>query len=226
MAFRLAVIPAGSAGSAEQAQRLVAAMRARPGGFPPVAVVEVLGALESSGLGDFTVWRRTDSRGALLSVRYPELGVLEGLLLLAKDRGLAVYDIELNRLYDPTGAIDVQVTQPGVQCPFVTRQLLVDVVLSPAWPDPEAPFVILDRAEQDFIQVWCSPHSYQLEYRECGPDFHFIHITDDPHLVIDVMWAWGIGNPYWRGAVPWEFFDLAAEDLGESRSPCCVDPCP
>jgi hypothetical protein len=26
---------------------------------------------------------------------------------------------------------------------------------------------------------------------------------------IDVMWAWGIGNPYWRGSVPWIAVDLA-----------------
>lgn len=210
MAFRLAVIPAGSTGSAEDAKRLVAAMRARPRGRTPAAVIEVLGALESSGVGQFSVGRRPDFRGALLSVQHPEIGVLEALLLLAKDHDLAVYDIELGRLYDPAGAIDVEVVLPGVRLPFLTRDLLADLVLRPAWPDPEAPFVIVDRAEQDFIQVWCGADGYQLESREGGPEFHLVHLTPDPHLVIDVMWAWGIGDRYWRGAVPWTFADLSA----------------
>lgn len=210
MAFRLAVIAAGAASSAGEAKRLVAAMRARPQGRTPGAVVEVLGALSSCGFDGFTVWRRSDDRGALLSMWYPEIGVLEALLLLCKDRGLAVYDIELNRLYDPTGGVDVDVVQPGVRLPFLTRQLLVDLILRPAWPDPEAPFVIVDRAEEDFIQVWCSDSGYQLEFREGGPDVHYAYITDDPHLVIDVMWSWALGNPYWRGAVPWRVADLIA----------------
>lgn len=211
MAFRLAVIAAGAAGSAQQAKRLVTAMRAAPRGRTPAAVVEALGALESSGVADFNLWRRTDARGALLSVRYPEVGVLEALLLVAKDHDLAVYDIELDRLYDPTGAVDVEVVQPRLHLPFLNRNLLVDLILRPAWPDPEAPFVIVDRAEEDFIQVWCGVDGYQLEYREGGPDFHFVHRTDDPHCVIDVMWAWAIDNPYWRGAVPWGFADLDDE---------------
>lgn len=218
MAARLAVIPAGSVSSAEQAGQLVTAMRTAPRGRPQAAIVEALGALRSSGVGTFTVGQRTDSRGALLSVRYPEIGVLEALLLLARYHGLAVYDIALNRLYDPTGSLDVEVVQPGIRLPFLTRALLVDLVLRPAWPVPEAPFVTVDRAEEDFIQFWCRGGDYQLEYREGGREFHFSHITDDPHLVIDVVWAWGVGHPYWRGAVPWE--------LAELEEPAPADPDP
>lgn len=218
MAFRLAVIPAGLVASNRAAGQLVAAMRTAPRGRRPAAVVEVLGALESSGVGDFTVGRRTDSRGALLSVPRPEDGVLEALLLLARDHDLAVYDIALSRLYDPAGGIDVEVSLPGVSLPFLTRDLLADLVLKPAWPDPEAPFVIVDRAAEDFIQVWCGDEGYRLEYREGGPDFHFMHLTDDPSLVIDVMWAWGVDDSYWRGAVPWRFTDLEPTGGAEPES--------
>lgn len=208
MAFRLGVIAAGSCESTEDARRLVASMRSTPSGRTPAAVVQTLGALESSGVGEFTPARRPDCRGALLSVPHPEDGVLEALLLLAKDRDLAVYDIRLNRLYDPTGGADVEVSLPGVRLPFLTRDLLADLVFRPDWPDPEAPYVTVDRAAEDFIQVWCDDGSYRLEYRECGAEFHYMSVTDDPAVVIDVMWAWTIRDDSWRGAVPWEFLDL------------------
>lgn len=210
MVFRLAVIPAGAAASAEEAGRIVTAMRAAPRGRTPTAVTEVLGALESSGFGHFTVGHRADARGALLSVPVPEGGTLEALLLLAYGREIAVYDIKLNRLYDPAGAADVDVSVPGLRIPFLTRDLLSDLVLRPGWPDPEAPYVIVDRADQDFIQVWCDTGSYRLEYREGSAEFHYMCAIDDPAAVVEVMWDWVIGGRGWRGALPWEFLDLDA----------------
>lgn len=218
MPFRLALIPAGSVASAREAGRLVSEMRTSPRGRRPAAVVEVLGALESSGVGEFTVGSRTDSRGALLSVPHPEDGALEALLILAKDHDLAVYDIKLCRFYDPVGSIDVEVSLSGVSLPFLTRDLLADIVLKPEWPDPDAPFVIVDRAAEDFIQVWCGDQGYQLEYREGGADFHFMYLTDDPDVVIETMWAWGIGDSYWRGAVPWRSIDLESTGGAQSES--------
>lgn len=214
MAFRLAVIPAGS--SADDARRLVGAMRTTRRGYAPAAVVQVLGALESSGVDSFTF--RTDSRGALMSVRHPEFGVLEALLLLAKDHDLAVYDIRLNRLYDPAGGADVEVSLPGVRMPFLTRELLVDLVLRPQWPDPESPYVIVDRAAEDFIQVWLRDDgAYQLEYREGGAEFHYMCLTDDTAVVIDTMWEWAVGDNAWRGAVAWEPFDPLPTDSAAGR---------
>lgn len=211
MAFRFAVIPAGSAGSAADAECLVAAMRRAPRGSPPPAVVEALGELAGSGIGEFTVGRRTDSGGALLSVRHPLTDVLEALLILAVDHGLAVYDIRLNRLYDPAGSIPVDVVLPGLRLPFLTRNLLTDLVLRPEWPDPEAPFAILERAPENYIQVWRLESGYQLEYREGSAEFHFMCRTEDPGLVADAMWAWATGDSAWRGAVAWEPLDLAAD---------------
>jgi hypothetical protein len=214
MAFRLAIIAAGSVAAAGDAKRLVAAMRTTPQGGTPAAVLEVLGALAASGVGEFTVGRRPDSRGALLSVSHPEDGVLEALLLLAKDHGLAVYDIRLDRLYDPTGGLDVEVILPGVRLPFLTRELLSDLVMRPTWPDPEAPYVIVDRAAEDFVQFWRLEDGFRLEYREGGPEFHYMCVTDDPTVVVDLMWAWAIGETSWRGALAWEFLDLTESEVG------------
>lgn len=220
-AFRLAVIAAGAASSAGEADTLVTAMRRAPSGQPPAAVTEVLGALEGSDAGFFTVGCWPDHRGALLSVEFPEIGVLSALLMLARDHGLAVYDIALKRLYDPTGSddVDVEVVAGGVRLPFLTRELLSQLVAEPTWPEPEAPFVIVDRADQDFIQVWCHDDgTYQLEYREGGPESHFRSCIADRGVVIDAMWAWTIQDQRWHTAVDWMFVDVEAEARGVEPS--------
>ena len=77
------------------------------------------------------------------------------------------------------------------------------------WPLPDAPYFIIERAEQDFIQVWrTDDHAYQVEYREGGQESHFVFRTADCELVGNVMWAWTIEDPLWRTAVDWEFLDL------------------
>lgn len=218
MDVRFALIPAGAAQSAVAARRIAAAMRRDPEHPPPLAVTEVLGALDSSHVGHYVLECRTVSRGSLLEVADPEAGLLEALLILAKDHDLAVYDIDLNRLYDPAGGVDVDVVLPGVRLPFLTRNLLEDLVRRPAWPDPEAPYLIVDRAEQDFIQTWLTDEgTYRLEYREGGPESHFVVDTDDAALVVNVMWAWTIQDPGWRTAADWMFVDLDAhgQEVGE-----------
>lgn len=219
MDFRFALIPAGSAGSAGRAAEIADAMRRERKRDPRGAIAEVLGALDGSPVGHYLLTCRNTTRGALLSVERPEAGLLEALLILAKDHALAVYDIGLNRLYDPTGSVDVDVVLPQVRLPFLTRDLLSELVVHPAWPDPEAPYLIVDRAEQDFIQAWLGDDgTYQLEYREDGPESHFVVHTDDAAMVVNVMWAWTIQDPAWRTMVDWMFFDPEA-DGGKPSDP-------
>lgn len=219
MDFRLALIPAGSAGSGAAAQRIATVMRGAPEQHPDSAIAEVLGALDASPVGHYVEGCRHTGCCTLLSADYPESGLLETLLILAKDHGLAVYDIEINRLYDPHGGIDVDILLPGVRIPFLTRDLLTELVLHPAWPEPEAPYLIVEHADQDFIQTWLGDDGlYQLEYRKDGPESHFVVHTDDAALVIDVMWAWVIGDDSWLTAVDWQFVDIGAESLTDSRA--------
>lgn len=217
MDFRFALIPAGSAESSTQASRIAAVIRGAPEQHPDSAIAEVLGALGGSPVGHYIEACRHGSRGSLLSVDHPESGFLEALLILAKDHGLAVYDVDLDRLYDPTGCVDLDVLLPGVRIPFLTRELLADLVFHPQWPDPEAAYLIVERADQDFIQAWLEDGTYRFEYREDGPESHFVVYTDDAALVIEVMWAWVIKDDSWRTAVDWEFTDLACEVQSEFR---------
>lgn len=210
MAHRLAIIPAGAVGSAGQARRLVAAIQARPSGTLPAAIGEVLGALAGSGAADVSAGACMDSRGMLISIGHPEVSVLEPLLVLAKDHDLAVYDIVLSRLYDPTQCVEVDVLLPELRLPYVTRDLLVDLVAHPQWPQPSAPYVILARSGEDFIQAWLTDDgTYQLEYREGGAEFHFVYRTRGALEVAEVMWAWAIDDVRWRGAVDWTFLDIS-----------------
>ncbi len=194
MAFRLEIIPAGSADSDRTAR---------------AAIAELLGALDGSPVGHYLAYSRSTSRGALLDVDYPECGFLEALLILAKDHDLAVYDIELDRLYDPADCVNVDVLLPHIRIPFLTRELLTDLVSHPAWPDPDAPYVIVERADQDFIQAWLRDDGvYQFEYRDGGPESHFVVRTDDADLVVNTIWAWVSRDPAWLTAVDWMFVDL------------------
>lgn len=210
MAFRFEVIPAGSGDVSE--------------GKLQSAVAEVLGALEGSPVGHYLVEYRSEAHGVLLDVDRPEFGFLESLLILAKDHGLAVYDIEISRLYDPAGGVDVDVLIPGVRIPFLTRNLLADLVLHPGWPDAEAPYLIVERADQDFIQAWLGDDGvYVVEYREGGPESHFRVRTDDAERVMNVMWAWVVRDESWRTAVDWMFVDLHLEEPPEEAAEVRVD---
>ena len=86
------------------------------------------------------------------------------------------------------------------------------------WSDclADEPFVIVSRAEEDYIQMYRHDDGdHQLEYREDGPESHFVTHTTDARLVADVMWAWVIGDERWRDMVEWTFLDVDA--LEESR---------
>ena len=96
-----------------------------------------------------------DSRGVIIATEQPEDGLLRYLLLATMDRDLAVYDIDLFRLYDPRGRIDVDVCLPGdVTLPYLTPALLRDLVLRPTWPLPECPFFVVARGVHEFIQTY------------------------------------------------------------------------
>ena len=212
MDFRLSLVPAGPADSSTRAHTIPHVMHGAWEHEPQPAIAQVLGALDASPVGHYMRQCRNTSHGSLLSVDYPESGFLEALLILAKDHDLAVYDLELRRLYDPSGGIEVDILLPGIRIPFLTRDLLTDLVLHPAWPEPEAPYLILERADQDFIQTWLDEDgTYQLEYRKDGPESHFVVHTDDAALVIEVMWAWAVQDDMWRTAVDWLFVDVDAE---------------
>ncbi|MFC5034655.1 hypothetical protein ACQFX6_32210 [Streptomyces sp. DSM 41987] len=76
-------------------------------------------------------------------------------------------------------------------------------------------FVVVERldlepAGQHYMQVYLNDDlSYQVEYRDGGPDRHFrahvprTHEVFSVQPVAEVLQGWAHGQPGWREALPW-----------------------
>lgn len=211
MSYLFALIPAGSADSTAQATDLVGEIGSGPRSEVPESICAVLADLAASETAVFSVGSRpADALGALIATHDPELGALQELLLLTKDRGVAVYDMEFQRLYDSRESIAVEVILPGdVRLPYLSRQLLESLLDQHYWPYPEWPYLILARAKQIFIQAYRHQDgTFQLEYRDGGPGAHFEFQTRDQTVAAELMWAWATAYPAWRNTVEWSVLDL------------------
>lgn len=213
MSHRFAVFAAGSVNSVEEANDLVHAMAAGDGGEWPAAIQELVDGLGDSAEMACLAEHPLDSRGVVITTSSPEDGPLRYLLGLTMASRLAVYDIELFRLYDPRGCVEVDVSLGGTDTlPYLTSALLRDLVLRPTWPSPDEPFLIVGR-DQGFIQVFREEDgTYQIEYREGGPDTHFWCRITDSGLIADVMWAWASQDLRWRVDVAWSHVRHVEED--------------
>lgn len=126
---------------------------------------------------------------------------------MARDHGFATYDGVVSRPYDAPNRVDLVVeVGDGTRIPFVTEQLLAKLFET---LDPDAPFIIIERADQDYIQVYVDPDEPVLvEYRAGGPDSHFQGHTDDRQLAQRVLWGWATGTSGWHDLLTWEQVDL------------------
>ena len=138
VSYMFALIPAGSADSTAQAIDVVYEIGSGPRSQVPEPICMVLTALAASESAVFSVGGRpADARGAVIATHEPELGALKELLSLTKDRGVAVYDREFQRLYDPRGSIAVEVILHGdVRLPYLSRSLLESLIDQPYLPHP------------------------------------------------------------------------------------------
>ncbi len=211
VSYLFALIPAGSADSTAQAIDVVREIGSGPRSEVPESICVVLTDLAASEAAVFSVGGRpADARGAVIATHDPALGALQELLSLTKDRGVAVYDSEFQRLYDPRESIAVDVILPGdVLLPYLSRSLLESLLDQPYWPYPESPYFIVARADQIFIQAYRHEDgTFQLEHRDGGPGAHFEFQTRDQAVVADLMWAWATADSSWRTTVAWSFLDL------------------
>jgi hypothetical protein len=205
MRHRFAIFPAGSVDTIERADDLADAMSRGGVGEPLSPVRELIDELSETA-ASFHVTSPLDGPGVVIATHRPEDGLLRLLLLATKARGLALFDMELHRLHDPLGCVEVEVSLPGnLVLPYVTPLLLSNLVLLPTWPVPAEPYFIVMRGDDDYVQTYRDEDgTYQLEYRDGGPDAHFACRTRNSGLVADVMWAWATREPRWRTAVAWE----------------------
>jgi hypothetical protein len=205
LSHRFAIFPAGSVNSVEEANDLVHAMAGGDGGQRPPAIQALVDGLPDSAEMACLAEHSADSRGVVIATSRPEDGPLRYLLGLTMASGLAVYDIELFRLYDPRGRVEIDVSVGADEMlPYLTPALLRDLVLRPTWPSPDEPFLIVERRDQEFVQVYREEDgTYQIEHRNGGPETHFWCRILESALVADVMWAWTSRDARWRTAVEW-----------------------
>lgn len=96
--------------------------------------------------------------------------------------------------------------------PELTDDVLTELFDEP--PDPECPFIVINRGDDAYIQTRLLPDGvYEIEHRAAGSDEHFQVYTPDARLVRDVMFAWVDENPWWCDAVAWYRVDPAVAEV-------------
>ncbi|WP_328907794.1 hypothetical protein OG230_35000 [Streptomyces sp. NBC_00234] len=88
------------------------------------------------------------------------------------------------------------------------HDLLADMSLS--WRFVVVLRLDLEPADQHYMQVYLNDDlSYQLEYREGGPEKHFQAEAERGHEILGlepvakILQDWARGRPGWRDALPW-----------------------
>ncbi|MFI7671125.1 hypothetical protein [Nocardia sp. NPDC049526] len=203
-----AVVPADAVDTALDAMEQYQQMCTAPAdSAAPPAIDELVAEIDRNGGAVGFVAAVADSRGAVLRTWGPNRGRhLLAVLKLTKDRDLAVLDVETGHLYDPRGHIDVRVTVgDGRSLPYLTPALLEDFVVAAA--DPDAPFLVVARADETYIQTRRHEWVYEIEHRAGSASEHFRVYTLRHKVVRDVIWAWACHDPSWTVAVHWRRVD-------------------
>ncbi len=188
------LVPSSAQPLIDQAEDVIAGKTAE--GDPPAELVALLNGLADRIADAISIDRPADAGGAVVSVVGSDAATLNALFAAARDHAIAIYEPGRRRLYNPHGSESVRVLLGGdVVIPFLTSDLLDDLVRNPLWPDPDAPFFIIERDGagdgEYYIQTYLNDDGvYDLEYRDGSFERHFGFETSDPDLVSDAMWAW------------------------------------
>ncbi|UGT40249.1 hypothetical protein LTV02_30085 [Nocardia yamanashiensis] len=139
-----------------------------------------------------------------VSSPYDAIGHLRGVLFeLATPRGYAVYDPQLAWLIDPAGAVPLTVNHGGAgEFPYLTKELVELWVPELGAPGP---YLIAERADQDYIQTYRHEDGrYDLEYRAGAPDKHFAIALGDAKSVSELIWEWATGERERFDSLDWQ----------------------
>ncbi|WP_067825606.1 hypothetical protein [Nocardia inohanensis] len=139
-----------------------------------------------------------------VSSPYDAIGHLRGALFeLATPRGYAVYDPQLAWLLDPAGSVPLTVNHGGAgEFPYLTKELVE--LWIPALGAP-GPYLIAERADQDYIQTYRHEDGrYDLEYRAGSAERHFAISLGDERLVSELIWEWATGARERFDSLDWQ----------------------
>lgn len=151
----------------------------------------LMGEPELARLGAvvFSSWRDPDSN-------------LYALLTMTAPRGLAVLDVQRPRLYDPSGAVAVEVfAGDGTKSPFLSPSLLRELLDSLS---AQHPHVVVKRDLDRYVQTRrSSDGTFEVEHRAGSEDEHYRLPAVDARTVELALWQWTSNAPEWR-TLPWE----------------------
>lgn len=124
------------------------------------------------------------------------------LLTVTAPRGLAVLDVQRPRLYDPSGAVEVEVfAGDGTRSPFLSLSLLRALLDSLS---ARYPYVVVERDLELYVQTRRnSDGTFEVEHRAGSEDKHYRLAAVDVASVEATLWQWAAGDPRWR-SLPWK----------------------
>jgi len=90
---------------------------------------------------------------------------------------------------------------------------------------PSGPWLIIERAEQEYIQSWFDTGEPVLvEYRDGGPERHFAATTTHRTQPQKVLWKWTINQQGWSDTLTWQPIEVwRLPGAGQARHQHLVD---
>ena len=127
---------------------------------------------------------------------------LSELLTVTAPRALAVLDVQRPRLYDPSGAVEVEVSAgDGTRSPFLSLSLLRALLDSLS---VRYPYVVVERDYDLYAQTRRnSDGTFEVEHRAGSEDEHYRLTAVDVASVGATLWQWATDDPRWR-SLPWK----------------------
>jgi hypothetical protein len=214
VSYDFAVIPADLISSAEEAARLHVAMCAQVQRPAPKDVEEFVAQLHRTYGCDndedhciLMAESAPDARGTVVTTSWQSVAYnTTELLRMTRDFGFALYDPQKCRVYDPRDHVEVDVELgDGTQVPYLSERLLTALFDR---PDPRWPWLIVQRAEQHYIQSkFATGEDVVIEHRRGGPQQHFRAMTSDRPLAQRVLWEWTTHAAGWEDHLSWRHVD-------------------
>ncbi|GAB2700577.1 hypothetical protein [Nocardia thraciensis] len=214
MSYDHVLLPSGAAASPDEVDAYLTAQRGLPEAETVTQIAAELNKRNEqlpepdSFLANPPVGGAETGAALYVSSPYDAIGHLRGLLFdLATPRGYAVYDPQLTWLIDPAGLVPVIVSHGGAgEFPYLTEVLIHDWIPNLAPPNP---YLIVERAPQDYIQTFRDgAGAYTLEYRDGSPERHFGTRLTDAAQVADLIWDWTTGDRTRLDALDWQSVEL------------------
>lgn len=213
MSYDFAVLTPEAAGASDT-EALAAALALFDQQHPAVEadgrLVRLIDELEATGCADeedgwVSVWPiDVLDGGVALPTSYAETeSNLVTLLRLAARERLVLVDLNAEQVHRPEPGEPVGVMAgDGSRLGGLTLERLESLLAG--LPDHD-PWLVLERAKDDYVQTYRQPDdTFLLERRDGSADQHFTTSVADLGEVRTRMWAWLSGDPTWGHDLAWE----------------------